>query len=160
MQIELASVRFNERLSASELSELDARLRLKGLSILWERKTGLAEMIKLAMIRYINENEPGEHHRISDYLTRALHYNYDYLSGLFSAVFGSTIEHYLITSRIERVKELLLYQDLTLKDIAWKLQFSSVAHLSAQFKKETGLSPTAYKKMIACNLIRRIEGII
>jgi AraC-like DNA-binding protein len=83
----------------------------------------------------------------SDYLTSKLHYDYTYLSNVFSEVTGITIEHYIISHKIERVKELLLYDELTLSEISYRLNYSSVAHLSNQFKKVTGLTPTYFKSL-------------
>ncbi len=83
----------------------------------------------------------------SYYLSTKLNYDYNYISNLFSEVKGTTIEHYIISHKIERAKELLIYNELTLTEIAWKLHYSSVAHLSNQFKKVTGLTPTFFKKI-------------
>jgi len=96
------------------------------------------------MIHY-NDELPATN--FSDYLSEKLHYDYHYLSNLFSEVKGTTIEQYIISHKIERVKELLVYEKLTLTEIAYKLHYSSVAHLSNQFKKVTGLTPSFFKKM-------------
>jgi AraC-like DNA-binding protein len=91
----------------------------------------------------------------SDYLSKKLGYDYTYLSNLFSEVKGSTIAHYIIAHKIERAKELLIYNELSLTEIADKLHYSSVAHLSNQFKKTTGLTPSFFKKMRHKRLIAR-----
>jgi AraC-like DNA-binding protein len=96
------------------------------------------------MIHYSDEPPKAN---FSDYLSEKLHYDYHYLSNLFSEVKGTTIEHYIISHKIERAKELLIYNKLTLTQIAFKLHYSSVAHLSNQFKKVTGLTPSFFKKM-------------
>lgn len=106
------------------------------------------EQIKTEIINYVHYDRELEGNvNLSDHLAKVLKHDYSYLSSLFSAVEGTTIEKYVILQRIERVKELLVYDELTLSEIAWKMGYSSVQHLSNQFKKVIGMSPTAYKKM-------------
>ena len=108
----------------------------------------LVEKIKSLLIEYVQQKltEPSKLN-ISEYLKNKLHYDYNYLSNLFSSISGVTIEHYVIQLKIEKVKELLFYNELTLSEIAFEMGYSSVAHLSNQFKKETGLTPSYFKKL-------------
>ncbi|MEJ7677385.1 MAG: AraC family transcriptional regulator [Segetibacter sp.] len=117
-----------------------------GLELTDDKTIILFEKIKnviIEMIHYADELPPTN---FSDYLSEKLNYNYTYLSNLFSEIKGITIEHYIIAHKIERAKELLIYEGLTLTEIAYKLHYSSVAHLSNQFKKVTGLTPSFLKK--------------
>ena len=97
------------------------------------------------MVHYDDEGE--QRVNFSDFLAEKLNYNYTYLANLFSEVQGTTIEHFIILNKVEKVKELLVYNELNLTEIAWKMHYSSVAHLSNQFKKVTGLSPSHFKKL-------------
>lgn len=119
-----------------------------GFELLDDRKTQLIEQVKLALIELVHQQgEADLHINTSDYLATKLAMDYSYLSSLFSAHEGITIEKYLILQRVERVKELLVYNELSLKEIAYKLGYSSVAHLSNQFKKVTGLTPSYFKEV-------------
>ncbi len=130
------------------LEVLRKDLRALGFELIDDKKSRLVEQIKTEIIRYIHyDGEVTASMNFSDHLSQALHHEYSYLSNLFSSVVGTTIEKYTILHRIERVKELLIYDELTLSEIAWKTGYSSVQHLSNQFKKIIGMSPTAYKKM-------------
>lgn len=112
-----------------------------------EKKTILIEKIKTIVIEMIHYSDDPPLLNFSDFLSKKLGYNYRYLSTLFSELKGITIEHYVISHKIEKAKELLIYNELTLTEIAEKLHYSSVAHLSNQFKKVTGLTPSFFKKM-------------
>ncbi|MDX5480119.1 MAG: helix-turn-helix domain-containing protein [Hymenobacteraceae bacterium] len=117
-----------------------------GFDLLDDRKTQLIEQVKLAVIQLIHmQGEAERHINTSDYIAEKIGLDYSYLSSLFSAFEGVTIEKYLILQRIEKVKELLVYNELSLKEIAYQLGYSSVAHLSNQFKKITGLTPSHFK---------------
>ncbi len=130
------------------LEVLRKNLQSIGFELIDDKKSRLVEQIKTEIIRYIHYDHDVElSMNFSDHLSRTLHHEYSYLSNLFSSVVGTTIEKYTILQRIERVKELLIYDELTLSEIAWKTGYSSVQHLSNQFKKIIGMSPTAYKKM-------------
>src|SRR6476620_10617282 len=109
------------------------------------KKSMLIEKIKSVVIESIHYSEEQLQINFSKYLSEKLNYDYTYLSNLFSEVQGTTIEHFIIAHKIERVKELLVYDELNLTAIAWKLHYSSVAHLSNQFKKVTGLTPSHFK---------------
>lgn len=147
LQVSLGEVELSRPLSASQEKKLAAGLKTLGFELLDDRKQRQIEKIKSLLIRQVQQGEGEEHFSISAYLGKALHKDYSYISRLFSEVEGMTIEQYYILQKIEKVKELLVYDELTLSEIAWKLGYSSVAHLSAQFKKVTGLTPSDFKKI-------------
>jgi len=118
-----------------------------GLIVLDDKKSILIEKIKNVIIEMIHYSESLPKVNYSDHISEKLNQNYTYLSNTFSEVKGITIQQYIIIHKIERVKELLLYDQLTLTEIAYRMQYSSVAHLSNQFKKVTGLSPSFYKDL-------------
>jgi AraC-like DNA-binding protein len=133
---------------AITLEKLNQNLQFIGFELIDDRKSQLVEQMKTEIIRYIHfDKEIDGYINFSEHLSRTLRLEYSYLSNLFSSVVGTTIEKYIILQRIEKVKELLVYDELTLSEIAWKTGYSSVQHLSNQFKKIIGMSPTAYKKM-------------
>ena len=107
----------------------------------------MVEKIKTIIIELVHYNEEQIKTNLSDYLSEKLNHNYTYLSNLFSEVKGTTIEKFYLSNKIERVKELLVYDELNLSEIAWKMHYSSVAHLSNQFKKMTGLTPSHFKNL-------------
>jgi AraC-like DNA-binding protein len=131
------------------LDELGESLSRIGLELIDDRISGIIEKIKQMVIRNArNEVEEKEKKmKLSTWLSQHLHLEYTYLSSLFSSIEGRTIENYFIEQRIERVKEFLVYDEMTLSEIAFELDYSSVAHLSNQFKKITGLSPSHFKKI-------------
>lgn len=135
-----------DQLTYAQQQRLDAALRQVGFELIDDRKSRLIEKIKTAVISLVHHSEAPSPLKHSEYLARQLHYEYSYLSKLFSEVEGITIEHYIISQKIERVKELLVYDERSLSEIADMLGYSSVAHLSAQFKKITGLTPSFYKR--------------
>lgn len=147
LQIELGEVDIQERPQKPELDVLNTRLKHLGFELIDNRKATIIEKIKALLIERINDKEQDEQENISLLLTRKLNYEYNYLSNLFSEVEGTTIEKYFISLKIEKVKELLMYDELSLSEIAYTLGYSSVAHLSSQFKKVTGLTPSFYKEM-------------
>ncbi len=136
-----------EELSDGQLEELKKGLLHFGLELLEDKKAILIEKIKTIIIEMIHYSEEPPVLNFSSFLSQKLNYEYNYLSNLFSEVKGTTIEHYIIAHKIERAKELLIYNELTLTQIAEKLHYSNVSHLSNQFKKVTGLTPTFFKKM-------------
>jgi len=147
LQVDLGEVVLQEEHLPSELlTELDNRLIALGFERVDDRKTRLITQIKTFVIQQVHHSDEGLKINWSDALKEHLHYDYNYLSALFSSVEGITIEQYIIRQKVERVKELLVYDELTLSEIADKLDYSSVAHLSNQFKKVTGLTPSAFKK--------------
>lgn len=146
VEVELghAVVQASDPVSSDRLEE---RLEEYGFELLRGRNRQLVEQIKTLLLRYMQESEQSENSpKLSDYLTKELHQNYSSLSSAFSESQDTTIEKYLIHLKIERVKELLSYGEMTLSEIAYRLNYSSVAYLSNQFKQITGMSVTDYKK--------------
>lgn len=132
---------------SEKLRQLDLSLANLGFERIDDRKARLIEAIKSKVIEMIHHGDPGSRKfNWSDILSDSLHYEYNYLSNLFSSVEGITLEQYIIRQKIEKVKELLFYDELNLSEIAHKLGYSSVAHLSGQFKKVTGFTPSALKR--------------
>jgi AraC-like DNA-binding protein len=146
-KVDLGEVEMEENLSPEQYTKLNRALLKSGLALIDDKKNILIEKIKHSVIERIHYNDEPLLVNFSDYLSSELHYNFNYLSKLFAEVKGTTIEHYIILHKIERIKELLLYDELSLKEITFLLNYSSVAHLSAQFKKMTGLTPMHFKKM-------------
>lgn len=145
--VELGEVQIEEELSAKQQKELRAALLVSGLELMDDQKAILIEKIKNVIVEMIHYSDDLPKTNFSVFLSKKLNYEYNYLSTLFSEVKGTTIEHFIISHKIERAKELLIYNELSLTEIAFKLHYSSVAHLSNQFKKVTGLTPTFFKKM-------------
>lgn len=132
-------------ISASEKEKLNEELQKIGFEIIDDKKTRLIESIKKAVLEVIQNPEAAPKITFSEYLSEKFHQDYSSLSKIFSEVQGVTIEQYVITQKIEKVKELLVYDELSLSQIALQLNYSSVSHLSKQFKKVTGLTPTHFK---------------
>ena len=145
--IELGMIELKENISNELKKELNTNLAVSGLEILDNKKSILIEKIKNVIIELIHYSEEELKVNYSDFISEKLDYDYTYLSNLFSEVNGITIQHFIIKHKIEKVKELILYDELNLTEIAYKLHYSSVAHLSNQFKKVTGQSPLFYKKI-------------
>lgn len=145
--IELGVVEITEDLTPDLRSKLNSNLAKSGLQLLDDKKSVLINKIKTVIIEMIHYSDDIPNVNYSDYISEKLNYDYTYLSNIFSEVKGTTIQHFIIMHKIEKVKELLLYDQLNLSEIAYKLHYSSVAHLSNQFKKITGLSPSFFKKM-------------
>ena len=146
-RVELGETEIMEDLSAEQWDNLSASLKKIGLELLDDKKNVMVEKIKTIIIELIHYNEDQIKTNLSDYLSEKLHHNYTYLSNLFSEIKGTSIEKYYLSNKIEKVKELLVYDELNLTEIAWKLHYSSVAHLSNQFKKMTGLTPSHFKNL-------------
>jgi AraC-like DNA-binding protein len=145
--VELGEVEIIGKVSKDQLDSLSAALKLTGLELMEDNKTILVEKIKTLIIELIHYSDEQIKINLSDYLSEKLNHNYTYLSNLFSEVKGTTIEQFYLANKIERVKELLVYDELNLTEIAWKLHYSSVSHLSNQFKKMTGLTPSHFKNL-------------
>ncbi len=145
--VELGNVEVKEEISTETREKLKAALKISGLELMDDKRAVLIEKIKNVIIERVHYSDEILHINFSDYLSEKLNYDYTYLANLFSEVTGITVEHFIIAHKIERVKELLLYDELTLTQISYKLNYSSVAHLSYQFKKVTGLTPTFFRKM-------------
>jgi len=146
-RVELGETEIMEDLSAEQWDNLSASLKKIGLELLDDKKNVMVEKIKTIIIELIHYNEDQIKTNLSDYLSEKLNHNYTYLSNLFSEIKGTSIEKYYLSNKIEKVKELLVYDELNLTEIAWKLHYSSVAHLSNQFKKMTGLTPSHFKNL-------------
>ena len=144
-RIELGEVELMEEITPEQILLLDTSLKNAGLELMDDKKSILVEKIKAAIIELVHYQNEQLKLNLSDYLSEKLNHNYSYLSNLFSEVKGTTIEKFYLAHKIERVKELLVYDELTLSEIAWRLHYSSVAHLSNQFKKMTGLTPSHFK---------------
>jgi YesN/AraC family two-component response regulator len=146
--VQLGEVDIQEELNADEREKIRTALLHQGFELIDDRRSRLIEQIKTAVISLIHHSDEEKlKMNLSDYLAEKTGRDYNYLSSLFSEVEGLTIEKYVILQRIERVKELLVYGELTLSEIAYKLGYSSVAHLSSQFKKVTGLTPSHYRQI-------------
>ncbi|MFC6095634.1 helix-turn-helix domain-containing protein [Flavobacterium qiangtangense] len=145
--VELGEVETAEEITQQHLSELENSLKHIGFELIDDKKSRLIEQIKTEIIRLVHHSEEIENTNLSTILSDKLRYEYNYLSNLFSEVEGTTIEKYFISQRIEKVKELLVYDELSLSEIANQLGYSSTAYLSSQFKKITGLTPTFYKSL-------------
>ena len=153
--VELGEVQITEELTPALLVDLEAVLQKFGFELMEDKKSRLIEKIKNIVVEMVHYDEEPRMLNFSAYLSEKLDYDYNYLSNLFSEVKGTTIEHYIISHKIERAKELIIYNELTLTEIADKLHYSNVAHLSNQFKKVTGLTPSFFKKMKHKRLIGR-----
>ena len=142
-------IHLSENISQKQTDLLSAGLTSIGLELIDNRMSGMIEKIKQLVIKKArNEVEEKENKtKLSIYLSQNLHHEYTYLSSFFSSVEGRTIENYFIEQRIEKVKELLVYKEMSLSEISFELEYSSVAHLSNQFKKVTGLTPSHFKEV-------------
>ncbi len=147
ISVELGEVEVKENITADQIKKLKAALMKSGLELMDDKKAILIEKIKSIIIEMVHYTDDLPKVNFSNYLSEKLDYDYTYLANLFSEVTGITVEHYIIAHKIERVKELLLYDELNLTQISYLLNYSSVAHLSSQFKKVTGLTPTYFKHL-------------
>lgn len=145
--VDLGMVEMPGEITAEQRQKLKANLLRSGLELLDDKKSILIEKIKNVITEMIHYSDVLPKTNYSDYISGKLDYDYTYLSNIFSEVKGITIQQFIIIHKIERVKELLLYDELSLTEISHKLHYSSVAHLSNQFKKVTGLSPSFYKQL-------------
>jgi len=146
-QVRLGEIRIEQELSESEKQQLKEALLPLGFEIIDDKKSRIIEQIKNVIIDLVHHQDNDIKTNLSDVLSSKLNHDYNYLSNLFSEVEGTTIEKYHIAQKIEKVKELLVYDELSLSEIAFQLNYSSVAYLSNQFKKVTGLSPSHFKKI-------------
>jgi len=145
--VELGEVNIIEDITPEQHDQLNRMLKKAGLELMDDKKAMLVEKIKNVIIEMIHYSDEPPLTKYSVFLCEKLNYDYTYLANLFSEVRGITIEQFIIIHKIERVKELLVYDDLNLTQIAEKLHYSSVGHLSNQFKKTTGLTPSHFKKL-------------
>src|ERR1700743_2945398 len=145
--VELGEAETLENITAEQHDQFKEALLKSGLELMDDKKSVLIQKIKNVIIELWHNTEDLLTVNFSDFLSRKLDYDYTYLANLFSEVQGITIEKFIITHKIERVKELLVYNELNLTEIAYLMHYSSVAHLSAQFKKITGLTPSHFKQL-------------
>lgn len=143
--IDLGVIELTEEITAIQREQLKITLLMSGLELLDNKRSILVEKIKNVITEMIHHSDESPKEKYSDFISDKLGYDYTYLANTFSEVKGMTIQQFIILNKIERVKELLLYDELSLTEIAFKLHYSSVAHLSGQFKRMTGLTPTFYK---------------
>ena len=145
--LDLGEVEVMENISAEQREQLKVALLISGLELMDDKRAILIEKIKSTIIEMVHHSEEMIKINFSDFLSERLGHDYTYLSNLFSEVQGTTIEHFIIAHKIERVKELIIYNEMNITEIAYQMNYSSVAHLSNQFKKVTGLSPSHYKQL-------------
>lgn len=145
--VDLGLVEIPDNISDETRQMLKKNLLKTGLELLDDKRSILIEKIKNVVTEMIHHSEALPKENFSDYISEKLGYDYTYLANTFSEVKGITLQHFIIINKVEKVKELLLYDELNLTEISYKLNYSSVAHLSTQFKKITGLAPSFYKQM-------------
>jgi AraC-like DNA-binding protein len=145
--VDLGEVDIMENISPEERAELKANLLVSGLELMDDKRAMLIEKIKNVIVEAVHHTDEVIKINFSSFLSEKLNHDYTYLANLFSEVQGTTIEQFLISHKVERIKELIIYGELNITEIAWKMNYSSVAHLSNQFKKVTGLSPSHFKQM-------------
>ncbi|WP_321332204.1 AraC family transcriptional regulator [uncultured Bacteroides sp.] len=145
LSVQLGKIEIRDQVTRNQYTQIQDALLKFGLDIITDKKKILIEKIKTSIIELIHNPDKQSKINFSAYLSCKLKYNYTYLSNVFSENEGITIEHFIIRHKIERVKELILYNELNISEIANKLHYSSTAHLSNQFKKETGITPTFFK---------------
>ena len=147
VNVDLGVAEIMENITNEQREQLKMALLRSGLELMDDKKAILIEKIQNVIIEMIHYSDELPKTNFSDYLTEKLDYDYTYMANLFSETKGITIEHFIILHKIELVKELIIYDELNLSEIAWKLHYSSVAHLSHQFKKITGLTPSFFKSL-------------
>ncbi|MBP9134200.1 MAG: helix-turn-helix transcriptional regulator [Saprospiraceae bacterium] len=148
-RVTLGEVTLENELSPMSKDTLEKALTSLGFELIDDKKSRLIEKIKNIIIDLVHYQDNDVKTNLTELLSNSLHHDYSYLSNLFSEVEGTTIEKYLIAQKVEKVKELLVYDELTLSEIAFRLNYSSVAYLSNQFKKVTGLTPSYFKQIKA-----------
>lgn len=145
--VDLGEVEIMENLTDIQRELVKIALLDSGLELMDDKRSMLIEKIKNAIVEMVHHTNETIKVNFSDYLSQKLNHDYTYLANLFSEVQGTTIEQFIISHKIERIKELIIYGELNITEIAWKMNYSSVAHLSNQFKKMTGLSPSHFKQL-------------
>jgi len=147
VMVDLGEVEIMENISAQQRQQLQAALLDVGLQLMDDKRAVLIEKIKTVVIEMVHHSDEVIKVNFSNFLSEKLHHDYTYLANLFSEVQGATIEQFIISHKVERIKELIMYDELNISEIAWKMNYSSISHLSNQFKKITGLSPTHFKQL-------------
>ena len=145
--VDLGEVEIMESLDCDQLEELKSALLQSGLELMDNKKAILIERIKNTIVEMVHHSNEGLKVNFSSFISEKLNHDYTYMANLFSEVQGTTIEQFMIAHKVERIKELIIYGELNITEIAWKMNYSSVAHLSNQFKKMTGLSPSQFKQL-------------
>jgi AraC-like DNA-binding protein len=145
--VDLGEVEIMENITSEQREQLKIALHESGLELMDDKRAVLIEKIKNVIIEMVHHTDELIKMNFSDFLSEKLNHDYTYLANLFSEVQGTTIEQFIISHKIERIKELMIYGELNITEIAWKMNYSSVAHLSNQFKKMTGLSPSHFKQL-------------
>lgn len=145
--VDLGEVDIMETISLEQREQLKIALLKSGLELMDDKRAVMIEKIKNVIIQMVHHSEEIIKIKFSEFLSEKLNHDYTYLSNLFSEVQGTTIEQFIISHKIERIKELIIYDELNISEIAWKMNYSSVAHLSNQFKKVTGLTPSHFKQL-------------
>lgn len=148
-KVTLGEVELSGPISSEKQSQIQEELLKVGFELIETRVNKIVEDIKKLVLEYLDEQSDEQKLKLSSYITQKIHYDYSYLSDLFSSIEGTTIEQFFLLQRIEKVKELMVYGELSLTEISYQTGFSSVHHLSTQFKKLTGLSPSHFKKIAA-----------
>ena len=158
--VSLGEVDFGEvSPSDNQITTLETELEQLGFELISDKKSRLIEQIKKSVIELVRQQDGLHHTNLSDYLSKNITYEYNYLSNLFSSIEGITLERYFILQKIEKVKELLVYDELSLTEIAFQTGYSSLAHLSNQFKSVTGLSPSHFKGLKDTKLRKSIDNL-
>lgn len=147
VMVDLGEIDIMENISLDQRDQLKAALNASGLELMDDKRSILIEKIKNAIVEMVHHTHEAIKVNFSDHLSKKLNHDYTYLANLFSEVQGTTIEQFVISHKVERIKELIIYGELNITEIAWKMNYSSVAHLSNQFKKVTGLTPTHFKQL-------------
>ena len=147
ISVDLGEVEVRQEITDSQKKQLKAALLKSGLELMTDKRAMIIERIKNTVIEMIHYTDALPKINFSNFLSEKLGYNYTYLANLFSETEGTTIEQFILRHRIERVKELIIYDEMSLTEIADKLHYSSVGHLSNQFKKITGLTPSFFKSL-------------
>ena len=147
VMVDLGEIEVLEDMTPEQLQQLRIALGKSGLELMDNKKAILIERIKNEIVQLVHYSDHPIRIKFSILLSEHLHHDYTYLANLFSEVTGTTIEHFIIAHKIERIKELIVYNELNLTEISYLLNYSSVAHLSYQFKKVTGLTPSHFKKL-------------
>lgn len=150
-QITLGEIELKNSINESARIKFSENLEKVGFSLIDDRKSRIIDQMKMLVIDRIHHPSEDSHFKWTELISESLHYDYKYLSTLFSSVEGITLEQYIIRQKIERIKELMIYDELTLTQIAYQLKYSSVAHLSGQFKQFTGMTPSQFKRAIDHN---------